>query len=167
MKAKNLEYQIVSLRQMLINKAFGLVNDIDKAEDLVQDTMVKALTNKDKYREDTNLKGWMYTILKNTFINNYNRKVRHPVYLRDTYTDYFLDTENKVDRNGGIGNITMKEIQSAMNKIDKKYAQPFQMHFEGFKYDEIAEEMDLPLGTVKTRIHKARNLLQKSLSDHR
>ena len=167
MKIQTFESEIIESRPMLYSKAFNLFRDSEKAQDIVQDTMLKALTYKDKFVEGTNLRGWLYTILKNTFINDYNRNAKHPTYLRDTFTDGFVGTENRVEQNQGLANIKMEEIQKALASIDEKFSKPFLMHFEGFKYEEIAEEMQLPLGTIKTRIHKARLMLQEQLSDLR
>lgn len=167
MKNTTFESAVIESRQMLYSKALSLFRDSEKAKDIVQDTMLKALTNQDKFVEGTNVKGWLYTILKNTFINDYNRNAKHPTYLRDTFTDAFVGTENRVERNQGVANIKMEEIQKAISSIDQKFAKPFMMHFEGYKYEEIAEEMQLPLGTVKTRIHKARLMLQEQLRDLR
>ncbi len=167
METLKFEQEVLSARQMLFGKALMLLKDSERARDIVQDTILKALTNKDKFRDDTNLRGWLYTILKNTFINDYNRRAKHPTYLRDTYTDAFLGAERQVERNQGISKITMDEIQLQLSKLDVKYSKPFMMHYEGFKYEEIAEEMQLPLGTVKTRIHKARTMLQEALKDLR
>lgn len=167
MKTLDFEQTVIESRSMLLSKAMMLLRDSEKAKDIVQDTVLKALSNRDKFREDTNLKGWLYTILKNTFINDYNRRVKHPTYLRDTFTDAFTGAEERVDRNQGAANIKMEEIQKALAAIDEKFSKPFMMHFEGYKYEEIAEEMQLPLGTVKTRIHKARLMLQDELRDMR
>jgi RNA polymerase sigma-70 factor (ECF subfamily) len=167
MKSTTFESAIIESRQMLYSKALSLFHDSEKAQDIVQDTMLKALTNKDKFTEGTNLKGWLYTILKNIFINDYNRHAKHPTYLRDTFSDAFVGTENRVELNQGAANIKMEEIQKALASIDEKFSKAFMMHFEGYKYEEIAEEMQLPLGTVKTRIHKARLMLQERLRELR
>ncbi len=167
MKTTAFETEVINSRQMLYAKALNLFRDPEKAQDIVQDTMLKAFSYRDKFTEGTNLRGWLYTILKNTFINDYNRQSRHPVYYQDTYTDSFQSAENRVDRNGGVAAIKMEEIQKALGRIEEKFSKPFIMHFEGYKYEEIAEEMQLPLGTVKTRIHKARLMLQEQLRDLR
>lgn len=167
MKTPTFESEIIESRQMLYSKALSLFRDSEKAQDIVQDTMLKALTYKDKFAEGTNLRGWLYTILKNTFINDYNRNAKHPTYLRDTFSDSFVGTENRVESNQGVANIRMEEIQKALASVDEKFSKPFMMHFEGYKYEEIAEEMQLPLGTIKTRIHKARLMLQEQLRDLR
>jgi len=167
MKTQTFESEIIESRQMLYSKALSLFRDSEKAQDIVQDTMLKALTYKDKFTEGTNLRGWLYTILKNTFINDYNRNAKHPTYLRDTFSDAFVGAEQRVERNQGVANIKMEEIQKALAAVDEKFSKPFMMHFEGYKYEEIAEEMQLPLGTIKTRIHKARLMLQEQLRELR
>ena len=167
MKHSDFEKQLIESRGMLYSKALSLFRNTEKAEDLVQDTMVKALTYKDMFAHGTNLRGWLYTILKNTFINQYNRNANHPTYLRDTFTDAFIGAEKQTVSNLGSENIKMQEIQKALASIDEKFSQPFMMHFEGYKYEEIAKEMQLPIGTVKTRIHKARLMLQEQLRELR
>ena len=167
MKHLDFETQLITSRSMLYTKALSLFRNTEKAEDLVQDTMVKALTYKEMFAQGTNIKGWLYTILKNTFINQYNRSANHPTYLRDTFTDAFVGAERQTVSNLGAENIKMQEIQKALASIDEKFSKPFMMHFEGYKYEEIAEELQLPIGTVKTRIHKARMMLQEQLRELR
>lgn len=167
MTAQNFEQQVIHSKDILMARAVKLSRDITKAEDLVQETVYRALSNKDKYREDYNLKGWLYTIMRNIFINDYNRQAKHPTYLQEDYTDHLLGGQSHVATNDGIGNITMSEIEKAMDKLDDKYSKIFMMHYEGFKYQEIADEVNLPLGTVKSRIHIARGILQKELAEFR
>ena len=163
MKAETFEKQVINSRDMLYSRALSLLKDGNLAMDLVQDTIAKSLRHRDKFREDSNLKGWLYTILKNTFINDYNRKVRNPTYYQDSYSDHLLNREQQVEHNQGVSKISLDEIHEEINKIDKRFSKPFMMHFEGYKYEEIAEELRLPVGTVKTRIHAARKQLQEAI----
>lgn len=144
--------------------AYKLTRAIEDAEDLVQETMLKAFNNKDKFVPGTNLKGWLYTILKNLFINEYRKKVNRKVMHDDTENQYFLENVNYSEINDGVGRVAMKEIDSAINSLPENLKVPFMKSFEGYKYSEIAEELNVPLGTIKIRIHVARQKLKDSLA---
>ncbi|GIV33932.1 MAG: RNA polymerase sigma factor [Chitinophagales bacterium] len=163
----NFEKEVIQSRPILYQQALGLLRDAEKARDIVQDTVLKALANRDRFRNGTNLRGWLYVILKNTFINQYNRQSRHPIHYSDTYSDAFQQTYQRTDWNQGVGKLKMEYIQQALDNLEEKLSVPFRMHFEGYRYEEIAEALNLPLGTVKTRIHKAREMLQKKLAELR
>lgn len=143
--------------------ALHFTRDADDANDLVQDTILKAIMYYGKFREGTNLKGWLYTIMKNTFINNYRRvvKVNSLINVTDEISSAqlaFSSTANK-----GESKFLMDDIKKALSKLQDDYHIPFTMHFEGFKYHEIADYLNIPIGTVKTRIHVARKTLKKYL----
>lgn len=144
--------------------ALRFTKNLEDADDLIQDTILKAITYSDKFQQGTNLKGWLYTIMRNTFINKYRKekKKREKVIQTDEITSNNLFYSST--KNDSTGTFIMEDIQKALNELPEAYYTPFTLYFEGYKYREIAEEMDLPIGTVKTRIHVARNLLKKSLS---
>lgn len=146
--------------------ALRFTKNVEDANDLIQDTMLKAITYSDKFEQGTNLKGWLYTIMRNTFINNYRKatKKREKVIQTDEITSNNLFYS--ATKNGGDAVFVMDDIQEALKALPDEYYTPFTLYFEGFKYHEIAEEMDLPMGTVKTRIHVARKLLKKSLKQY-
>lgn len=146
--------------------ALKLTRATEDAEDLVQETMLKAFRNKDKFAPGTNLKGWLYTILKNLFINDYRRKVKRVVVHDDTDKQYFLENANFSDKNNGVGRIAMQEINKAMSTLPENLRVPFIKSYEGFKYSEIADELKVPLGTVKIRIHVARKKLMEALESY-
>lgn len=143
--------------------ALNFTHDGEDADDLVQDTLLKAITYFDKFREGTNLKGWLYTIMKNTFINNYRRlvKVNSLVTQSDEISSSHLIFS--ATANQGEGNFVMADIRSALRSLSDDYKVPFMMYFEGYKYHEIANYLQIPIGTVKTRIHVARKLLKGRL----
>ncbi len=157
-------YSLNKLTTSLKPFALKLTRDMDDANDLLQDTMVKAFTNKDKFTDGTNLKAWLYTIMKNTFITNYQRMVRRGTFVDTTDNLHFINSGSAVIENDVFGEFAMKDINKAIEMLDDVYKSPFMMHFRGFKYHEIAEKLDIPIGTVKNRIHIARKILKDDLS---
>lgn len=149
-----------------MNFASHFANDREDAKDLVQETMLKAISNYDKFKEGTNLKAWLYTILKNTFINSYRKTtaVKSMVKQSDevSSSDLFFSSNSNEGQHGFV----REDIQKALGKLSEEYYVPFIMHFEGFKYHEIAIHMAIPIGTVKTRIHIARKTLKRSLKPY-
>lgn len=156
-------YSLQKLSSSLKPFALKLTRDTDDANDLLQDTMVKAFTNKDKFTEGTNLKAWLYTIMKNTFITNYQRMVRRGTFVDTTDNLHYLNSGDALVENGAYGDFAMNDIQLAIENLESVYKTPFMMHFRGFKYHEIADKLEIPIGTVKNRIHIARKLLKDDL----
>lgn len=157
---------LTALQANLLNFAYMLTNNRDDAHDLLQDTMLKALDNEEKYAEGTNFKGWLFTIMRNTFINNYRRGVRNATVVDTTDNLYLLNLgESTIESPEESYSAT--EISKAINEFSDEYRIPFSMHLQGYKYNEIAEKMNLPLGTVKSRIFFARKKLQERFSDYR
>ena len=146
--------------------ALKLTQDHEDANDLVQETMLKAFKNKDKFEEGTNLKGWLYTIMKNIFINNYRRMVKGNIFTDDTEGQFYINQASFTAKNEGERNLVMKELNTAIDELAENLKIPFLMSFEGYKYEEIAEQLDVPLGTVKIRIHVARQRLMERLKDY-
>ncbi|MBL0341735.1 MAG: sigma-70 family RNA polymerase sigma factor [Bacteroidetes bacterium] len=146
--------------------AMKLAQDVENANDLVQETMLKAFKNKDKFTEGTNLKGWLYTIMKNIFINQYRRMVNSNIFTDDTENQYYINSLSNSGNNGAESRLAMRDIQSAIESLNENLKKPFMMSFEGYKYEEIAQHLSIPLGTVKIRIHNARQKLQDSLKTY-
>jgi len=157
-------YSLNKLTKSLKPFALKLTRDVDDANDLLQDTMVKAFTNKDKFTDGTNLKAWLYTIMKNTFITNYQRMVRRGTFVDTSDNLHFINSGAAIIENDAYGDFAMKDITTAITALDPVYKDPFLMHFRGFKYHEIADKLQIPIGTVKNRIHIARKLLKDQLS---
>lgn len=143
--------------------AIKFTNDVDDAQDLMQDTMMKAIKNYDKFDEGTNLKGWLYTIMKNTFINNYRKNVKTQTMVTQEEEISSANLMLSATRNASEGNLVMGDINVALAKLPVHLSTPFVRYVEGYKYHEIAEEIGIPIGTVKTRIHEARKHLSKML----
>ncbi len=160
-----IEFNTLVIRQATSLKTYALhfTHDLADAEDLVQDTMLKAITYYNKFKEGTNLKGWLYTIMKNTFINNYRRivKINSFVTKSDEIPSNHLLFSSTV--NQGEAKFVMADIKDALGALPDDYRVPFNMYFEGYKYHEIADHLEIPIGTVKTRIHVARKNLKSRL----
>lgn len=147
--------------------ALKLTHDQDDANDLVQETMLKAFVNEEKFQEGTNLKGWLYTIMKNIFINKYRRAVKSNIFNDPTENQYFINSTTLTHRNDGEGNLIMNEITKALGSLNDNLKTPFLMSYKGYKYEEIASRLQIPLGTVKVRIHNARKELMKKLDSYK
>ena len=167
MCSKKFESKLMAMQGNLLNFAFILTSNRDDAYDLLQDTTLKALDNEDKYVENVNFKGWVFTIMRNIFINNYRKVVRESTIIDQTEDLYHLNLPQDSGFETPEGAFAAKEINEAINSFADEYRIPFSMHVAGYKYNEIAKEMGLPLGTVKSRIFFARQKLQVMLKDYR
>lgn len=167
MKTNDFNKQLIDLKDNLKYFAYSLVSDDEEANDLVQETFFKALSNQDKYMDNTNFKAWVFTILKNTFINNYNKASRQKTAFDSTKDAYFINSNQSDNSITPDSTYTANEIHKAIDDLDDAYRIPFMRFTHGYKYQEIAEEMDLPIGTVKSRIFFARKKLMGQLSDFR
>ena len=167
MASAKFQSNLMSLQANMLNFAFMLTNNRDDAYDLLQDTTLKALDNEDKYAEGTNLKVWVFTIMRNIFINNYRRVSRAATVIDTTDNQYLINLPAEAARETPDGTFTANEITAAINAFSDEYRIPFSMHVAGYKYEEIAKEMNLPLGTVKSRIFAARKRLQERFADYR
>ena len=167
MANKEFEAKLMSLQGNLLNFAYMLTSNRDNAYDLLQDTTLKALDNESKYVDNTNFKGWVFTIMRNIFINNYRRTVRSQTVVDQTEDLYHLNLSQDSGLETPEGSYGASEITAAINAFPEEYRVPFSMHVAGYKYNEIAEKMNLPLGTVKSRIFFARKKLQSQFADYR
>lgn len=163
----NRRYGINANQRELFRFAFKLTADREEANDLLQETSLKALDNEEKFTPDTNFKGWMYTIMRNIFINNYRKTVRDQTFVDQTDNLFHLNLPQDSGFDSTEGAYDLKEIHRIVNALPKDYRVPFAMYVSGFKYREIAEKLGLPLGTVKSRIFFTRQRLQNDLKDFR
>lgn len=159
-------HRVTDLYKPLKNFALKLTRNLEDATDLTQETMMKALYNHDKFREGTNMKAWLYTIMKNIFINQYRRQANSQIVTDDTDNQYYINSHSQRTGNYGERNMIFKDIQRAISNLSKNLRTPFIMAFQGYKYEEIAQFMKVPLGTVKIRIHNARKRLKVDLRDY-
>lgn len=167
MKSFSFRKDLVGIQEELLRFAYKLTTNREEANDLLQETSLKALDNEEKYLPDTNFKGWMYTIMRNIFINNYRKIVRDQTFIDQTDNLYHLNLPQGNDSENTVIAYDLKEIHRVVNALPKGHRVPFAMHISGFKYREIAEKLGLPLGTVKSRIFFTRQRLQEELKDFR
>ena len=167
MKTVDFTQHLLNVQSELFRFAFKLTADREEANDLLQETSLKALDNEEKFTPDTNFKGWMYTIMRNIFINNYRKVVRDQTFVDQTENLYHLSLPQESGFESTESSYDLKEMHRIVNSLPKEYKVPFAMHVSGFKYREIAEKLNLPLGTVKSRIFFTRQKLQEELKDFR
>ena len=160
----------LEFNQLLVNNAeflkpfaITLTRDSEAAKDLFQETLFRALANKDKYSVGTNIKAWLYTIMRNIFINNYRRKAKQNTIFDSTPNDFLLDYNQTSITNTAESNLRLKDLQGAIHNLPEIFRNPFLLYFDGFKYHEIAQMLEEPLGTIKSRIHFARKLLKSQI----
>lgn len=154
------------LSTLLHSFAYNLTKNVEDAKDLFQETAYRALTNKDKFRPGTNFKAWLFTIMKNIFINNYRKKVKANTIIDSTENMFYINSGSVTIANRGDSNIMMQELTKMIEQLDDSIKIPFLMHYQGFKYQEIADHLELPLGTVKSRIFFARKELKERIAKH-
>lgn len=137
---------------------------MEAANDLYQETLYKALANKEKYNVGTNIKAWLFTIMRNIFINDYRRKVKQKTILDSTPNEYLINLKKATVGNPAESDMRLKEIKKAIQQLPEIFKTPFLLYFDGYKYNEIAKVLNEPLGTIKSRIHFARRLLKEQIS---
>lgn len=153
--------QLGNVNQSLRAFSLKLTGNLTDANDLYQDTALRIISNADKFRAGTNFKAWAVTIMRNIFINNYRKKVRRGTILDQTPNNYYLNSGDVAVTNEGESNASYKELIDMVATLPDEFKQPFWMAYKGYKYDEIAEKLDAPLGTIKSRIFFARRKLRK------
>jgi len=155
------------LNNKLFAFAYKLTKDENRAKDLMQETAFKAYKNLPKFKQGTNFKAWVSTILRNTFINNYRRAKVRNVTSEPVDEVLYKVEERFYTHNKGVTNVNVAEIHSMIDELKPKYKIPFLMHYKGYEYAEIAEEMDIPIGTVKSRLFVARRKLKDAVESSR
>ena len=149
---------------LLHSFAYNLTKNSEDAKDLYQETAFRAMTNRDKFRQGTNLKAWLFTIMKNIFINNYRKKMKANTIMDNTDNLYYLNSGSHSIENAADSNMLIKELTEMIDELEDSTRIPFLMHYQGFKYQEIADHLQLPLGTVKSRIFFARKDLKAQIA---
>lgn len=153
---------IVTLDPQLKRYALRLTSNQEDALDLCQDTLVKAITYRAKFTH-TNLKAWTFTIMKNIFINGYRRKLKQREWMLHETKNRTAFLNISYDNPASVQNYN--EIVHELNNLENSLKEPFSMYLDGFKYKEIADHLNLPIGTIKSRIFQARKFLMGSLKE--
>lgn len=166
MTAVEFNFQLTSLSENLERFALSLTSNREDAKDLVQETFAKAISYRDKFADNTNLKAWTFTIMKNTFINNYRRASKANTTFDNTDDLYYLNLNKESRGNSPDSEYATKEITKAISELEDEFRVPFLMHTQGYKYKEIADDLDLKIGTVKSRIFFTRKKLMEKLKDY-
>jgi len=166
MTALEFNHQLISLEDKLSRFALSLTANREDAKDLLQETLFKAIAYRDQFVQYTNLKAWTYTIMKNTFINNYRRNVRQNTTFDNTKDLYFLNQNRDTQNVTPDSSYSAQEINRVIDNLEDEFRVPFKMHTEGYKYKEIAQKLDLKIGTVKSRIFFTRKKLMDALKDY-
>jgi RNA polymerase sigma factor (sigma-70 family) len=166
MTALEFNHQLVGLEDKLGRFALSLTANKEDAKDLLQETMYKAIAYRDQFVQYTNLKAWAYTIMKNTFINNYRRNVRQNTTFDNTKDLYYLNQNRDTQNVTPDSSFSAQEINRVIDSLENEFRIPFKMHTEGYKYKEIAQKLDLKIGTVKSRIFFTRKKLMDALKDY-
>jgi RNA polymerase sigma factor (sigma-70 family) len=157
-------HQVTDLSSTLKTFSRRFTKDRDDALDLVQDTIFKAFSYRDKFAPDTNLKGWLFTIMRNTYINNYKKHHRVTILRGRATEPHFKSVSDPHTFSIPDSSFEYKELWKEIDDLKDEYSIPFKMHISGYKYQEIAGQLNLPIGTVKNRIHTARQEVQKQLA---
>ena len=155
---------LVNLQPNLHNFAYQLTSDHEAAADLVQETTLKALDNEEKFTSDANFNGWVFTIMRNIFINNYRRSVRQATIVDTSEDLYQINTYQESALASPEDTIAVQDITNILKTFDADFRVPFNMHVAGYKYSEIAEHLNLPVGTIKSRIFFTRKRLRAALA---
>jgi len=166
MTAVEFNYQLTNLSGNLERFAMSLTSNYEDAKDLMQETFAKAIAYREKFEANTNLKAWTFTIMKNTFINNYRRNVKANTTFDHTGDLYYLNLGHESATATPDSEYSVKEIYKKINELSDDFRLPFIMHTQGFKYKEIAEKLDLKIGTVKSRIFFTRKKLMEKLQGY-
>ena len=167
MNALQFQKKLLSMQENMMNFALMLTANRDDAQDLMQDTTLKVLDNQEKFVDNINFKVWVLTVMRNIFINNYHKIVRTQTVVDQGVDLYNLDVVNDSGFDSPDGAYQIQEITKAINGLNDELKVPFSMFLSGYKYNEIADKLNVPLGTVKSRIFFARQELQKVLKDFR
>lgn len=163
--AKTFDFDTMLVKSSDFLKPFAitLTKDAVSAQDLYQETLYRALANREKYQVGTNIKAWLYIIMRNIFINGYRRKSKRQIVQDDSANEFFLENHSNSVQNEGVARLNMKEIWASLFSLPEIFKNPFMLYFEGYKYHEIAQMLNEPLGTIKSRIHFARKLLKSKV----
>ena len=164
---ENFKSSVIGMQGNLFSFALKLTTNEEEAHDLVQDTTLKALDNEAKFTDNANFGGWIMTIMRNIFINNYRKRTRENTMVDTTEDLYHLNLTQDSGMLTPDGAFAAGEITAVLNAFPEDYRKPFSMHIAGYKYEEISKKLAMPLGTVKSHIFFTRKKLRELLKDYR
>lgn len=159
MKAILFQDLIVANNSFLYPAAYTFTGNSEDAKDLVQETLARAIANQDKYKQGSNIRAWLYTIMRNIYINMYRKNKKFKKVDSEVPDDCYYFQMNKCSTNGGPSNINEMQIRTAIHQMPDSFRLSFELFCKGYKYQEIADILGEPLGTIKSRIHFARKTL--------
>lgn len=161
---------VMEFNNMLVNNAdflkpfaVTLTRDSEVAKDLFQETLFRALANREKYQVGTNIRAWLYTIMRNIFINNYRRQIRQFTIIDSSANEFLINNQQASHGNVAESSLHIKDIMGSVQQLPDIFKNPFLLYFDGFRYHEIARMLKEPLGTIKSRIHFARKVLKSQV----
>jgi RNA polymerase sigma factor (sigma-70 family) len=163
MTSQEFNNKLIMMKDHMERYALSLTYNREDAKDLLQETYLRALTYKDKFVEFTNLKAWVFTIMRNTFINNYRKSLKENTKVIDVKDFSYLNNLKESELLMPDLELAYQEIDMFINALDNSYKIPFKMHNDGYKYKEIADDLNLNIGTVKSRIYLSRVILRNKL----
>jgi RNA polymerase sigma-70 factor (ECF subfamily) len=163
MEIKKFEHQLVEVEEKLENFAYSLTFNKEDAKDLVQDTYLKAILHQNAFEEGSNLNAWLFTIMKNTFINSYRRTKKEKTIISKEQETPWINNLAGDKSYDADQEIKYSQMLFLINKLPEEQKNPFEMINQGYKYHEIAELYHIPIGTVKSRIFLARKKLGSQL----
>ncbi|PDP69876.1 RNA polymerase sigma factor [Tannerella forsythia] len=165
MNTSQFQKKLLGMQENMMNFALMLTANREDAQDLLQETSLKVLDNREKYVDNRNFKGWVLTVMRNIFINNYHRVLRTQTVVEQDVDLYNLHVTNDSSFDTPDGTCQLQEITGAIDALNEELKAPFSMYVSGYRYHEIAEALHIPLGTVKSRIFFARQELKTKLRD--
>jgi RNA polymerase sigma-70 factor (ECF subfamily) len=163
MNALQFQKNLLSMQENMMNFALKLTSNQEDAEDLLQETLLKVLDNKDKFVDNVNFKGWVLTVMRNIFVNNYYEILRTQMTIDQSLEFGDLDVVDESGLDDVECIFRIQDVTEALNKLSKEFKEPLAMYLSGYKYTEIARKLDIPIGSVKSRIFFARQKLLKEL----
>ncbi len=166
MTALEFNYKLTSMQSYLLYFAKKLTSNEDDAYDLVQETNYKALLFREKFVHHTNFKAWLFTIMKNIFINNYRRTRKAQTFIVKTDNLNYIHGKIESFPVAPDSELRESEILEVVKTLEDEQRIPFEMHTQGYKYKEIADELDISIGTVKSRIFFGRKKLMERLEGY-
>jgi RNA polymerase sigma-70 factor (ECF subfamily) len=156
------KHKVNQIEDLLFGFAMKLTKNRENAKDLMQETLMRSFASKDRFTEGTNFKAWMTTIMRNCFINEY-RKRRTRNKVEQPIEENLEFAAKKAVKNEAGQIIMLKELHRMLNSMKDSHKVPFEMFFNGYEYQEISKTLDLPMGTVKSRIYFARKKMKNMI----